>query len=98
MNIIKNQKGTNMEITLEGRLDTMTSPELDAALKQLPAGIESLTLDFAELEYVSSAGLRVLLAAYKVFGGKGGIKIRNVNELVKEVFEVTGVDDILVIE
>ena len=82
---------------MEGRLDTMTSPELDAVIKQLPSGIESLTLDFANPDYVSSAGLRVLLAAYEVFGSKGGMKVVNANELVREVFEVTGLDDILVI-
>ncbi len=61
-------------------------------------GAETLTLDFSGLDYVSSAGLRVLLAAYKRMAGKGGMKIRNVNEVVREVFEVTGFEDILTIE
>lgn len=97
MTIAKHQNGTNLEIALEGRLDTLTAPELEAALKQSMSGIESLTLDFEKLDYISSAGLRVLLSAHKAMVGKGGMKVVHANEIVKEVFEVTGFDSILVI-
>ena len=95
MTISKHQNGTNLEIALEGRLDTLTAPELEAALKQSMSGIESLTLDFEKLDYISSAGLRVLLSAHKAMVGKGGMKVVHANEIVKEVFEVTGFDSIL---
>ena len=83
---------------LEGRLDTTTAPELEKALKDDLGSIDALTLDFSNLEYISSAGLRVLLSAHKAMSGKGGMKVTNVSELVREVFDVTGVSDILVIE
>ena len=98
MNITKKQNGTALEIALEGRLDTVTSPALEAELKTALADAESLTFDFAGLDYISSAGLRVLLSAHKTMSGKGGMKIKNVNEIVGEVFEVTGFADILTIE
>lgn len=98
MNINKKQNGTVLEIALEGRLDTMTSPELEAELNNSLQNAESLVLDFSKLEYISSAGLRVLLSAHKAMSGKGGMKVTNVNEIVREVFEVTGFADILTIE
>jgi len=98
MNIIRKQNGTELEIALEGRLDTMTAPELEAELTKSMEGAESLILDFGKLEYISSAGLRVLLSAHKAMSGKGGMKVTNVNEIVGEVFEVTGFADILTIE
>ena len=98
MTITKNQNGNTLEIALEGRLDTMTAPELETELKQSMDGMDSLILDFSKLDYISSAGLRVLLSAHKVMSGKNGMKIRNVNEIVQEVFEVTGFADILTIE
>ena len=98
MTITKNLNGTALEIALAGRLDTMTAPELEAELKQSMPGAESLTLDFSKLEYISSAGLRVLLSAHKVMSCKGGMKVTNVNEIVQEVFDVTGFADILTIE
>jgi len=98
MTITKHQNGTNLEIALEGRLDTTTAPELEAELNQSMPGAESLTLDFAKLEYISSAGLRVLLSAHKVMAQKGGMKVIHANEIVMEVFEVTGFADILTIE
>ena len=98
MNITKNMNGTALEIALEGRLDTMTAPELEAALKESLDEAESLVLDFSKLEYISSAGLRVLLSAHKTMSGKGGMKVTHVNEIVREVFEVTGFADILTIE
>ena len=98
MTITKNMNGTTLEIALEGRLDTMTAPELEAALNESVDGAESLTMDFSKLEYISSAGLRVLLSAHKAMSGKSGMKVTNVNEIVREVFEVTGFADILTIE
>ena len=98
MTITRNLNGTNLEIALEGRLDTMTAPELEVELNASMNGAESLTLDFSKLEYVSSAGLRVLLSAHKVMSAKGGMKVTHVNEIISEVFEVTGFADILTIE
>ena len=98
MTITKNQNGTTLEIALEGRLDTMTAPELEAALKESLDEAESLVLDFSRLEYISSAGLRVLLSAHKIMSAKGRMKVTHVNEIVREVFEVTGFADILTIE
>ena len=98
MTITKKTDGTALEIALEGRLDTMTSPELEEELKQSYEGADSLTLDLSKLDYISSAGLRVLLSAHKVMSAKGGMKVKHVNEVVQEVFEVTGFADILTIE
>lgn len=98
MTIDKKVNGTALEIALEGRLDTMTAPELEAELNQSLSIADSLTLDFSKLEYISSAGLRVLLSAHKVMSARGGMKVTNVNEIVQEVFEVTGFADILNIE
>ena len=98
MTISKEQNGNTLKIVLEGRLDTMTAPELEAELNQSLGSAESLTLDFSKLEYISSAGLRVLLSAHKAMSGKGGMKLRHVNEIVQEVFDVTGFSDILTIE
>ncbi len=98
MTITKKQNGTSLEIALEGRLDTMTAPELEAELSKSLDGISDLTLDFSALEYISSAGLRVLLSSHKAMMSKGGMKIVHVNDVVQEVFEVTGFSDILTIE
>ena len=98
MTITKKLDGTNLEIALEGRLDTMTAPELEKELNASLDAAETLTLDFANLAYISSAGLRVLLSAHKVMSRKGGLKVTHVNEIVKEVFEVTGFADIISIE
>ena len=98
MTITKNLDGTNLVFALEGRLDTMTAPELEAELKKSLDGAETLTMDFGKLDYISSAGLRVLLTAHKAMSAKGGMKVTNVNEIVREVFEVTGFADILTIE
>ena len=98
MTITKNLNGNALEIALEGRLDTMTAPELEAELNNSLGSAESLTLDFSKLDYISSAGLRVLLSAHKVMLSKGGMKVKNVNEIVREVFDVTGFADILTIE
>ena len=98
MTITKSQNGTNLTFCLEGRLDTVTAPEFEAEIKALPDEIESLTLDLKTLEYISSAGLRVLLAAHKAMSTKNGMQVKNVGEVVAEVFEVTGFSDILDIE
>ncbi len=98
MTITKNQKGGNLEIVLEGRLDTTTAPELEAVLKQSLPGTDSLTMNFGSLDYISSAGLRVLLSAHKEMSRKGGMKVVQANEIVKEVFDVTGFTDILTVE
>ena len=98
MTITKNMNGKALEIALEGRLDTMTAPELEVELNKSLGGADSLVLDFSKLDYISSAGLRVLLSAHKAMSAKGGMKVTNVNEIVREVFEVTGFADILTIE
>ena len=98
MTITKKQNGTTLELALEGRLDTTTSPELEKELDGVLDGVEELIMDFSNLEYISSAGLRVLLAAHKTLHGKGRMKVVNPNEIVREVFEVTGFDNILTIE
>lgn len=98
MNIIKTAEGKTLNIALEGRLDTTTAPQLEAELKQSIADSTELNLDFAKLEYISSAGLRVLLAAQKVMNKQGKMVIRNVNDVISEVFEVTGFSDILTVE
>lgn len=98
MEIKKVKNGTELNLAVEGRLDTTTAPQLEAELKQSISGVEKLVLDFAELEYLSSAGLRVLLAAQKVMNKQGEMIIRNVNETINEIFEVTGFIDILTIE
>ena len=98
MTINKTQSGNALTIILEGRLDTVTSPDLDKELKEAQNTAETLTLDFSKLDYISSAGLRVLLSAHKAMSQKGGMKIVNINEIVKEVFVVTGFADILTIE
>ena len=98
MKITKSMNGTSLSIALEGRLDTTTAPELEKALKDSMEAANELTLDFAALDYISSAGLRVLLSAHKTMSKKGGMKVINVNEMVKEVFDVTGFAYILDIE
>ena len=98
MTIKTNLNGTELTVTITGRLDTTTAPQLEAEFKQSITGVEKLVLDFATLEYLSSAGLRVLLAAQKVMNKQGEMIIKNVNETINEIFEVTGFIDILTIE
>ena len=98
MNITKKTEGSTLIIALEGRLDTMTAPELEAELKASMDSADKLVLDFTALDYISSAGLRVLLSAHKAMSAKGGMKVIHVNEIVREVFDVTGFCDILTIE
>ncbi len=98
MNIVKTSDGGKLNIALEGRLDTTTAPELERELKGSLQGVTELSLDLAKLEYLSSAGLRVLLSAQKTMNSQGSMVLHNVNETIMEVFEVTGFIDILTIE
>ena len=98
LNIQKNKNGTDFAIALEGRLDTTTAPQLEKELKDDIDGVSELSFDFSKLEYISSAGLRVLLSAQKIMNKQGHMVIRNVNEDIMEIFEVTGFSDILDIE
>ena len=98
MTINQSNDNGNLKIALEGRLDTTTAPQLEAALKEALPGANALTFDMAGLEYISSAGLRVLLSTHKTMSAKGGMKLTGVNEMVQEVFDVTGFSDILTIE
>ena len=98
MNIIRDQNGGSLTIALEGRLDTTTAPELEQEIKLSLGGVTELVMDFARLDYISSAGLRVLLAAHKTMMKQGSMKVIHVNEMAMEVFEVTGFSDILTIE
>ena len=98
MTINKNKDGAALTLSVEGRLDTMTSPELEAVLKEELDGVEALTFDFSGLDYISSAGLRVLLSAQKRMNAQGTMKVSGVNEIITEIFDVTGFTDILTIE
>lgn len=98
LNINKNLDGDKLVVTLEGRLDTTTSPQLEEELRASMDGIKDLTFDFKDLAYISSAGLRVLLSAQKIMNKQGSMKICNVNADIMEIFDVTGFVDILDIE
>ena len=98
MKIQKEQTEERLNIAVSGRLDTTTAPELDAVLKESMPGVKELRIDFTGLDYISSAGLRVLLAAQKVMNKQGSMTLTGVNESVMEVFEITGFSDILTIE
>ena len=98
MTIEKNINGTAAALKIIGRLDTTTAPELEAAIDACAAGITDLVLDCGELEYVSSAGLRVILKAQKLMNAQGAMKLTHVNETIMEVFDITGFADILTIE
>ena len=98
LNIEKKQDGKNLTVALTGRLDTVTAPELESELAAALDDVENLVIDMTDLEYISSAGLRVLLTAQKTMNQKGSMKLINVNETVMEIFDVTGFVDILTIE
>ena len=91
----KHQNDTSLTLKPEGRLDTLTAPLLEEELNTSIAGVTDLTFDFADLEYVSSAGIRVIVIAYKLMHGQGSLKVVNANEVVREAFSVTGVDNII---
>lgn len=98
MTVNKLTEGEKLVLTVEGRLDTNTSPELEAVLKESYEGITELVFDCDKLEYVSSAGLRVLLSAQKEMNRRGSMKLKNVSEEIMEIFEITGFNDFLTIE
>ena len=98
MEIIKKKDGGSLKIALEGRLDTSTAPSLEEALKEELNGVTDLEFDFAKLEYISSAGLRVLLSTQKIMKNQGNMKVKNVCPEIMEVFDITGVSEILTIE
>ncbi len=98
MEIMKESHDTDLTLKLRGRLDTSTAPELEGELKTCLEGVQSLTLDLKELEYISSAGLRVLLSAQKAMNKQGSMVVRNVNPIVRDVFDITGFSDFLTIE
>ncbi|MBO4799885.1 MAG: STAS domain-containing protein [Lachnospiraceae bacterium] len=98
MDINKKVNGEALEIALTGRLDTTTAPQLDEVVKNDLNGITSLVFDLNSLEYISSAGLRVLLAAQKVMNKQGSMVVRNVKDDIMEVFDITGFADILTVE
>ena len=98
MTITTKMNGTSLDVVLVGRLDTETAPKLEKELSGKLNGVEELTLDLKDLEYISSAGLRVLLATYRSMSSKGRMKVINANEIVREVFAVTGFTEILTIE
>ena len=98
MTISKTHEGGKFSIKIDGRMDTLTAPELDKVLKMELGDASELVIDFADLDYISSAGLRVLLSAQKVMNRQGSMVIRNVKPEVMDIFEVTGFSDILTIE
>ena len=98
MKIIKTQNASAVTLALEGRLDSTTAPALETELKSFMDRASEIVFDMQKLDYISSAGLRVLLSAQKVMGKKGGMKVIHVNEDVMEIFEITGFSDILNIE
>lgn len=98
MEIKKIANGAELTIALEGRLDTTTAPQLEAETKNCLGGVTDLTFDFSKLDYISSAGLRVILASQKIMNKQGKMALTNVNDTIKEVLDVTGFNDILTIK
>ena len=98
MTIEKIIHGNDLTLSLAGRLDTTTAPQLEAELKESHAGVKHLVLDVKALEYLSSAGLRVLLSTQKLMNKQGSMVVRGANETITEIFEVTGFCDILTLE
>ena len=98
MNIEKEQNNNTLLIRIEGRLDTNSAPDLEEVLLASIEGVEELIFDVTELDYISSAGLRVLLSAQKTMNKQGSMKVTGVSDTIMEIFEVTGFTDILTIE
>ena len=98
LNIEKTTNASELTVSLTGRLDTTTAPELEKELKASLDGVTTLVIDMTALDYISSAGLRVLLSAQKTMNKQGEMKVVHVNETIMEIFEVTGFSDILTIE
>lgn len=97
LNIESKKNAAELTVALAGRLDTNTAPELETALNMSLDGVKTLLIDMEQLDYISSAGLRVLLAAQKTMNKQGEMKVLHVNETIMEIFEVTGFSDILTI-
>ena len=98
MEITTKSDGSALNVSVSGRMDTTTAPQLEAVLKEKMENAEELVLDFSGLEYISSAGLRVLLSAQKRMNAQGGtMRVTGANEIIKEIFDVTGFSDILTI-
>lgn len=98
LNITKEKNEDHLTIKLEGRLDTISAPQLEKELRQELSDTKYLVLDFSQLDYLSSAGLRVILSAQKVMNQQGEMIVRNVSDMIMEIFEVTGFSEILTIE
>ncbi|MBO4267487.1 MAG: STAS domain-containing protein [Lachnospiraceae bacterium] len=98
MTINETKNGSELVITPEGRLDTTTAPELEQKVKELITGVTDLVFDLSKLEYISSAGLRVLLSTQKIMEKQGKMKFINVSDIIMEIFDVTGFSEILTIE
>ncbi len=98
MQINQNQSAERLTITIAGRIDTITAPSLEAIINSMDAGVKDLVLDMKGVEYISSAGLRVLLVAQKKMGKIGTLTLTDVCDAVMDIFEMTGFSDILVIE
>ena len=98
MTIEKKINNESATLIVSGRLDTQTAPELENELDSVLSGIKELTFDMTNLEYVSSAGLRVILKAQKAMNAQGSMKLTGVNDSIMEVFDITGFLDILTIE
>lgn len=98
LSISKNMENNTAFFALKGRLDTVTAPDFEKELNESLDGVTDLVIDFEKLEYISSAGLRVLLSAQKIMNKQGGMKVTHVNETIKEIFDVTGFSDILTVE
>ena len=98
MNIEQKRNGSALTIAPEGYLDTTTAPELKAVLETALAGVKELTFDFEKLEYISSSGLRLLLYADRVMSKHGDMKVIHANNIIQEIFEVTGFADVLTLE
>lgn len=98
MTVEKNIENEKLTLTVSGRLDTITAPELETVLDEAPENIKELVFDFEKLDYISSAGLRVILKAQKAMNAKGSMKLVGVNDSIMEVFDITGFLDILTIE
>lgn len=91
-------EGNKLTIKLDGRLDTNTAPELEEELGEILSGVQELIFDFSDLKYISSAGLRLILSTQKTMNQQGTLVIRNVNDMVMEIFETTGFADVLTIK
>ncbi|MBQ6559940.1 MAG: STAS domain-containing protein [Erysipelotrichaceae bacterium] len=98
MEVNKNLEENKLTLAVKGRVDSVSAPELEAVLDESLEGVEELVFDFSDLEYISSAGLRVLLTSYKKMAEQGTMKITNINDVIREIFEVTGFADIFTIE